>query len=391
MGNHAVLSPSAASRWLACTPSARLELNFPESTSEAASEGTLAHALGELILRFKTKKIGKAAYKKKLALLQADSQYSPAMLDYAEDYAAFVLEQFSKAKAHTKDAVIYLEQKLNLTDYVPDGFGTGDAGIIADKWLTLIDLKYGKGVPVSAEKNKQMMLYALGALREYDYMYDIEMVRLIIYQPRLDSITTYEISVTELKEWAETELRPRAAMAFKGEGDFVPGAHCRFCKAKAVCKANAEYNLELAKYEFNEAVLLSDAEIADILDRADQFIKWIGSVTEHALDEAVNNGKKFPGYKLVEGRSNRTYLDENKVATKLLKEGFLDEEIYTKKLLGITAMEKAITKPTFNSLLNNLVIKPAGKPTLVPESDKRPEYNSLDKAILDFAEVNVDE
>lgn len=391
MAEHAVLSPSSASRWLACTPSARLELTFPDNSGLAASEGTLAHSLGELLIRYKLKKIPKSVFTKKLKEIQTHKQYENAMYDYADDYAVFVLEQFAEAKTHTKDAVIYLEQKLNLTDFVPEGFGTGDAGIIADSWLTLIDLKYGKGVPVSAGKNKQMMLYALGALREYDYIYDISMVRLIIYQPRLDNITTYEISVEDLKAWAETELKPRAALAFKGEGDFQPGSHCLFCKAKAVCKANADYNLEIAKYEFQDAVLLKDADVADILDRADDFIKWISAVKEHALAEAVNNGKKWPDYKLVEGRSNRTYVDETKVADTLKKNGFPEDKIFTKKLLGITAMEKTITKPVFSTLLNDLVIKPAGKPTLVHESDKRPEYNSMDKAILDFADVDIDE
>lgn len=391
MGQHAVLSPSGASRWLACTPSARLELNFPDNSGLAASEGTLAHALGELLIRHKLKRIPKGEFTKKLKAIQADKQYENAMYDYADDYAVFVLEQFSEAQSHTKDAVIYLEQKLDLTDYVPEGFGTGDAGIIADKWLTLIDLKYGKGVPVSAEKNKQMMLYALGALKDYDFIYDIEMVRLIIYQPRLDSITTYEISTKDLKQWGETELKPRAALAFKGEGDFNPGKHCHFCKARAVCKANAEYRLEVAKYEFKEAVLLQDVDISDILDQADDFVKWIGAVKEHALSESVNNGKRWPGYKLVEGRSNRVYTDETKVADTLKKNGFQEDAIYTKKILGITAMEKAITKPTFNSLLNNLVVKPSGKPTLVHESDKRAEYNSVDAAVLDFADVVFDE
>jgi hypothetical protein len=391
MGNHAVLSPSSASRWIACTPSARLELNFPDNSGLAASEGTLAHSLGELLIKHKLKKIQNREFTKQLKAIQGDKQYENAMYDYADDYAVFVLEQFAEAQAHTKDAVIYLEQKLNLTDYVPEGFGTGDAGIIADKWLTLIDLKYGKGVPVSAEENKQMMLYALGALREYDFVYDIPMVRLIIYQPRLYNISTYEISVKELREWAETELKPRAALAFKGQGDFNPGSHCRFCKAKAVCKANADYNLEIAKHEFAEAVLLTDEDISDILNRADDFTKWISSVKEHALVEAVNNGKKWPDYKLVEGRSNRTYVDETKVADTLIKNGFPEKEIYTKKLLGITAMEKAITKPTFNSLLNTLVIKPAGKPTLVPQSDKRAEYNSVDAALLDFVDVDIDD
>lgn len=386
-GEHAVLSPSGASRWLSCTPSARLEQQFPDNAGAAASEGTLAHSLGELIIRFRTGAVKKTAYTKKLAEIQADDQYENAMLEYAEGYAVFVLEQFNEAKSHTKDAILFLEQKLNLTDYVPDGFGTGDVLIIADRVLTIIDLKYGKGVPVSADNNKQMMLYSLGALREFDYMYDIQAVRMIIYQPRLDSISTFEMPVPELRQWAEEELKPRATMAFAGEGEYQPGPHCRFCKAKAVCRANAEMNLDIARYEFKDAALLDDTEIADILTRADAFKKWLGAVEEHALFEAVNNDKKWPGYKLVEGRSNRMYADETRVANALTAAGWKEEIIYTKKLLGITAMEKELGKPVFEKTLEGLIIKPPGKPALVPASDKRPEYHSSDAAKLDFTDI----
>ncbi len=391
MSTHAILSPSGASRWLACTPSARLEETFPDRAGEVAAEGTLAHALGELLLRLHTKAINKKAFDKEFKRIQIDPLYDNSMQDYAEDYATFVLERFAEAQAHTKDAMLFLEQKLDLTEYVPDGFGTGDALIIADRTLDIIDLKYGKGVAVFSEKNKQMMLYGLGALRAFDFIYAIDVVRMTIYQPRIDNISTWEIPATELREWAETELRTKAAMAFEGEGEFVPGSHCQFCKAKAVCKAHAEMHLEAAKYEFKEAVLLNDEEVADILNRADAFNKWLNAVQDHALREAVENGKKWPGYKLVEGRSNRMYSDETKVADRLVSIGFKEEVIYTKKLLGITAMEKEITKKVFAENLNDLIIKPDGKPTLVPASDKRPELNSMDAAKADFQTVETDE
>ena len=387
MSDHAVLSPSGAERWLSCTPSARLELMFPDNAGAAASEGTLAHALGELLLREKTKQVTSKEFAEKLIEIEKDKQYEPEMYGYADDYATFVVERFSQAQVHTKDAILFLEQKLSLTDYVPEGFGTGDAVIIADNVLDIIDLKYGKGIPVSAFENKQMMLYSLGALREFDYMYDIKSVRMTIYQPRLENFSTYEMTVADLKHWAESELRPRAALAFDGEGQFVAGSHCRFCKVRATCKANADYNLELAKYEFADPVLMGDDEIADVLTRADQFLKWLSSVEEHALHEAVNNSKKWPGYKLVEGRSNRVYTDEEKVANKLKAEGFKEDILYTKKLLGITAMEKEIGKASFNTLLSDLIIKPPGKATLVPESDKRPALDTADAAKLDFAEI----
>lgn len=386
MSAHAILSPSGASRWLACTPSARLEQQFSDKAGTAAAEGTLAHSLGELIIRYKTKQIIKTAYEKKLAEIKADKLYEPAMFDYAEDYAVYVLEQLSTAQAHTKDALLFIEEKIDLTDYIPEGFGTGDAAVIADGVLDFTDLKYGKGVPVSAVDNKQMMLYGLGMLKKFDFLYDIHTVRMTIYQPRLDSISTFEISATDLKHWAETELKPKAELAFKGEGEFAPGVNCRFCKAAGSCKANAEFNLQLAKHDFADPKLLTDEEVSAILDREDLFTKWLTAVKDNALFEAVTNGKKWPNYKLVEGRSNRIYVDEEKVAETLKAKGLAEDKIYTKKLVGITAMEKELTKPVFNDLLGSLVIKPAGKAALVPATDKRPELNSVDAAVAEFAE-----
>lgn len=386
MSAHAILSPSGASRWLACTPSARLEQQFSDKAGTAAAEGTLAHSLGELIIRYKTKQIIKTAYEKKLAEIKADKLYEPAMFDYAEDYAVYVLEQLSTAQAHTKDALLFIEEKIDLTDYIPEGFGTGDAAVIADGVLDFTDLKYGKGVPVSAVDNKQMMLYGLGMLKKFDFLYDIHTVRMTIYQPRLDSISTFEISATDLKHWAETELKPKAELAFKGEGEFAPGVNCRFCKAAGSCKANAEFNLQLAKHDFADPKLLTDEEVSAILDRSDLFTKWLAAVEDNALFEAVTNGKKWPNYKLVEGRSNRIYTDETAVAETLKAKGLAEDKIYTKKLVGITAMEKELTKPVFNDLLGSLVIKPAGKAALVPATDKRPELNSVDAAVAEFAE-----
>ena len=383
--SHAVLSPSGASRWLNCTPSARLEQQFPDSSGEAAKEGSLAHELGETILKHHYRFIDFAEYTKALKVIESSKYYNADMQGYAENYAAYVIETFEAAKSVTKDAVLQIEAQLNLTDYVPEGFGTGDAVIIADGTMNIIDLKYGKGVNVSCENNKQMMLYALGGLRDFDFMYSIDTVCMTIYQPRMDNISTFEMSVKDLQAWAENFLKPLAKLAFEGAGVFKVGDHCRFCRAKAVCKANANENLELAKYDFAESILLNDAEVADILSRASAFKAWISSVEEMALTEAVEKGKNWPGNKLVEGRSNRVYSDEDKVAKALVREGFAESEIYTRKILGITAMEKAITKKTFESVLGELIIKPAGKPTLVVESDKRSAWNSAESAKNDFS------
>lgn len=386
--SHALLSPSGASRWLACTPSARLESTFPDSAGTAAEEGTLAHRLGETLIAYHFKRIPKAEYAKIIREVEADPLYDLAMLEHAENYAAFVVERFAQAQSRTKDAVLMLEHPLNLTDYIPEGFGTGDTVIIADHILEIIDLKYGKGVMVYCENNKQMMLYALGALRDADYLFDIDTVLMTIYQPRLNNISSFEMSVKDLREWAEKELVPRAALAFAGEGDFVPGDHCRFCRARHKCKALAEENLKLAKYDFQHPDVLDDMDISDILKRADAFTSWLSSIQSYALSEAIENGKKWDGFKLVEGRSNRCYQDETLVADKLLNHGYTENTIFTKKLLGITAMEKAITKKEFSDLLSDLIVKPAGKPTLVPTSDKRPEWNSTESAISDFSNTD---
>lgn len=386
MSGHALLSPSSAARWLQCTPSARLESNFEDKAGDAAEEGTLAHTLGELLLRYKTKRVAKVPYTRELKIIEGNRFYDGAMLEYADGYATYVLECLAEAQSHTSDAQLFLETKLDLTAYIPDGFGTGDAIIIANHVLNIIDLKYGKGVPVSAEQNRQMMLYALGALKEYDFLFDIHIVRMTIYQPRLDSISTWEIPVDELINWAETELVPRAKLAYEGKGEYKPGAHCRFCKAKGLCKANAEHNMEMAKYDFKQEALLNDKEVADILDRADDFKKWIAGIEEYALSEAVQNGKKWPGYKLVEGRSNRMISDPAKAAEILLKQGIAEDKIYSPKvLLGIGGLEKAVGKNELSTYLSELIIKPQGKATLVPDSDKRPELNSIESAQADFA------
>jgi hypothetical protein len=322
-----------------------------------------------------------------LSEIQSHELYKHEMDDHAEDYATFVMERFAEAQAHTSDALIFLERKLNFSEYVPEGFGTGDVVIIADGVLDFIDLKYGKGVLVSAENNKQLMLYALAALREFDFSYDIKRVRMTIYQPRIDNYSSFEMTVEDLLQWAENELKPKAALAFNGEGEYEAGEHCRFCRAKAVCKANADYNLQLAKYEFQDPALLDETEVADILSKAGNIENWLKAVEEYALNAAVNENKKWPGFKLVEGRANRVMSDEKKIVKVLKKNGVPVTSIYKpREVYGITALTKSLGKKMFDTLIGPLLVKPAGKPCLVQATDKRPEYNSIDKVREDFAE-----
>lgn len=384
--SHAVLSPSAASRWMACTPSARLELKFPDTAGDFAKEGTLAHEFGELRLRSIQFEITERLQLTKKEVLSKSPFYSEELEEYANAYADFVMEKFHLAQQMTSDAKLHIEEKIDLTAYVPEGFGTGDAVILADGTMEIIDLKYGKGVRVSAESNKQMMLYALGALDMFGFMYSVHTVRMTIYQPRLDNISEWEINADELLIWGETELAPRAEMAFAGAGDFVPGEHCRFCRAKAQCRALAEKNIEVAKHKSDDPALMTPEEVAAVLAEVDGIKNWITAVEEYALQAALD-GKQFPGFKLVEGRSNRKYSDEVAVAKELLSNGFVAGTIYEpQKLKGITALEKTITKKTFTALLSDLIIKPQGKPTLVSAEDKRKEWSS---AANDFSEIDT--
>ena len=385
-GLHAKLSPSGASRWLACTPSARLEEQFPDRGSEAASEGTHAHEVGELLIREKLGLEPNAA--EKLKALSANKYHSDELLEICEEYSVFVMEQFAEAQSITPDAVIFTETRIDLSMYIPEGFGTGDVFIVSDRKLRFIDLKYGKGVPVSAVSNAQMMTYAAGALHHFGPMYDIDEVEMTIYQPRIGNVSAWSCSVEDLQAWVDHVLVPGALQAFDGLGNYVPGDHCRFCKARGACKALADYQLEIAKYEFAEPVVMTDEQIADVLTRANGFTAWINSVQEHALHEALVNEKQWPGWKLVEGRSNRKYSDEAAVIAKLIGAGWSEDVILKPRaVLSITALEKAITKKLFQQHVSPLVYKPAGKPTLVPESDKR---EPLDKAMLaasDFADL----
>lgn len=373
MGEHALLSASSSHRWIACPPSARLEENFENKSNVFAKEGTDAHSLAE----YKLKKYLRIKSQK------PKSEFDEKELEYYTDiYFDYGCELIAEAKARSKDPIILVEQKLDFSNCVPKGFGTGDLVIVADKILDIVDLKYGKGVEVSAVNNPQMMLYAIGALNLFDSLYDIEKVRMTICQPRLDNISIFEITVDDLIKWAEDVVKPKADLAIKGEGEFKAGEHCRFCRAKFNCRARAEENMKMAQYDFRKGPLLTDDEITEILSSVDEFQKWANDIQAYALDKAVNENKKWDGFKLVEGRSSRKYSDEEAVCKTLIDAGYKEEDIYSKSLLGITAMEKAMGKKKFKEILNNLVYKPQGKLTLVVESDKRPEIKST--AEVDF-------
>lgn len=369
---HAILSASSADRWLHCPPSARLCESYEDKGSDYAAEGTDAHALCEYKLR---KALGLPAEDPTENL----TWFNEEMNDCATGYAAYVLEQVEAAKQVCADPVVLIEQRVDFSRWVEGGFGTADALIIADGTLKICDYKHGLGVLVRAEENPQLMCYALGALELFDKIYDIETVGMTIYQPRRDNVSTYEISKDNLYRWADEVLKPTAELAFAGDGNFLCGEWCGFCKAKNNCRARAEANLALAQYEFKLPPLLTDEDIEDILSKVDELVSWASDIKEYALQQAIS-GKEWAGWKMVEGRSNRKYVNDAVVADVVEHAGF---DPYERKVLGVTAMQKLLGKSRFDELLSPYIEKPQGKPTLVPESDKRP---AMSTAAADFNE-----
>ena len=370
---HAVLSASSAARWIACPPSARLNAERSDAPSEYAAQGTDAHTLCEYKLR-------KALGMKVRDPTKNLASYDTEMEECAEAYCQFVMELVGQFRAESKDTMVSVEQRVDFSAFVPDGFGTADTLIISGKTVCIVDYKHGKGIEVSAECNPQMMCYALGCIQMFDGLYDIDTVRMVIFQPRLGNISESTISKTDLLAWAHDTLVPAAKLAYDGEGDFCAGAHCRFCKLKATCRKRAEYNLALAQYDFEMPPTLEDAEVEAVLAKADTLAAWVSDIKEYALQRAIQ-GKQWTDWKLVEGRSNRKYTDEAAVANTVKEAGY---EPYEQKLLGITAMTGLLGKSKFEELLGSLIVKPQGRPTLAPMSDKRPAMNT---AAEDFKEI----
>ena len=365
MAKHAVLSASSSERWINCPPSARLCEAYEDKGSDYAAEGTDAHTLCEYRL------------KQALGIPAEDpienlSWYNEEIEECAAGYAAYVVELLETAKQTCSDPVVMIEQRVDFSRWVQEGFGTADCILIADGVLNIVDYKHGKGVEVSAEGNTQLSLYSLGALEIFDGIYDIDRVCVHIFQPRKSNVVSFMMDKADLYQWADTELTEKAQLAYEGQGSFSCGEWCRFCKAKAECRERAEANLALARYEFQSPALLDDEEIADILGKVDALTAWASDVKEYALQQAIS-GKEWIGWKLVEGRSNRKYTSEAAVATTVEGAGF---DPYERKVLGVTAMQKMLGKTRFEELLAPYIEKPQGKPTLVPESDKRPAMNT---------------
>lgn len=379
MAKHAYLSASASERWLKCPPSAKLCAQEEDRGSPYAQQGTDAHELCQYLLE---KALGKDVEDPTENLTWYDAE----MQEAAEGYAAFVMEQVAEARKLCPDPLVCVEQTLDFSKWVEHGFGTGDCVIVADDLLHIVDFKYGLGVLVSASGedgsgNSQLKCYALGALDTFGDLYTIKRIKLSIYQPRRENFDTFEMTVDDLLQWADNVLAPIAKLAYEGQGEYEVGDHCQFCKAKATCRKRAEYSLELAKYEFAEAPTLDADEIAAILPQINSLVSWAEDIKTFALEQALT-GVRYPGFKVVEGRSNRKYSDEATVAKIVSDAGY---DPYEKKLLGITAMTKQLGKKRFEELLQGLIIKPQGKPVLAPESDKRPEFNT---AMNDFMEEN---
>lgn len=387
MAQHALLGASSAHRWLHCTPCARLEAGFPDTVSDYAREGTLAHEIAELKLRKKfLEPMSQKMFTTRMNKLKKHELYHPEMQGFTDTYIDYLTEC---AMRYPVSPSIAAEVRVDFAEWAPEGFGRCDCIIAGGDTLEIIDFKYGKGKPVSAAGNEQLRLYALGALRAYGLVYRIKRVRMAIVQPRLDSITADEMPVEALLDWAENVVRPAAALAYAGEGDFRAGDWCQFCRARSACRARANTSLSIIE-DFGAppdktapiaAALLSGKEIGAALERARPFIKWAADLESYAL-EAVLRGEEIPGWKAVAGRSNRVFRDQDAAFDALKQAGFDEALLFEYKPITLTQAEKLAGKTAFATLCGAYIEKPPGKPALVPASDARPPYNS---AAEDFA------
>lgn len=382
-GQHALLSPSSAHRWLHCTASARLEAQAPDRDTEFAQEGTLAHSICSRKLK---EYLHQDTTYDEWEAKSLQHLYQPEMEEHTDTYRDIVLAKLAEAREHTRDALLMVEKRLYFSAYVPDAFGTADAIIIADDLMEVIDFKYGKGVRVDAYENPQMMIYALGAYSTFDFEYNIRRVKMTIVQPRLDNVSEYEISVNALITWASTTLMPKSREAYRGDGTLMPGEWCQFCKVKGTCKELAQASLGAMK-RHPDVLTITKAEMErDILPLLPTFKTWLSGVEDYALQQALS-GVRYDGFKVVEGRSVRRIADPAKAEAALKGAGYApDDYLKPQELKTITDLEKVIGKKTFAALLGDCVEKPQGKPTLVPITDKRPEFN---QAADDFKDINL--
>lgn len=388
---HALLAPSSSTRWLNCTPSARLEAVEPEQgPSTFAEEGTDAHALAEIKLSYMLGKINAEVYGNKFETFIMHSRYyNSEFNEYVNSYCNEVMDIINIDYKGIK-LDVFLEARVKFEDIVPGGAGTSDVVLVGSNFIHIIDLKFGRGVAVNAIDNTQLRLYALGALKTYRLKGIFEKARMTIIQPRLNDKSTDEHTVQFLNNWAETYVKPRAELAIKGEGKLVPGDHCKFCKIKAKCEALAAAQLEAAQAEFELAVVddptsptvlepnqMSPEMLARILTVGPKFHDWFKDVAKYAMAVMIKDGVKLPGYKIVRGRSNRIITDKDKIAEILRTNGYDDTDyLKPRDLLGITALEKNIGKKVFDNLVGNYIIKPEGQPTIAPESDSRDEIDA---------------
>ena len=378
---HARLNASSSHRWMMCPPSVKLSEQFEDKPSPYAEEGTFLHELCELKLHRYLGDMTSDLIEQQYAEHRDNDFYSDEAESVTDEYVAFCIETIEAVRSSCPDPLIMVEHRLDYSEYVPEGYGTGDLVIVADGVIEVIDFKGGRGVRVEAQRNSQLMLYGLGALLEFDPLYDIRSVRMTIVQPRLSNTSTYEIAADDLIRWAETEVRPKALLAYEGKGEFCAGEWCRFCKARYTCRKRSEYHMRLAERDFRQPDLLSDEEIADILPVAESLHSWVQDLLSYATQEAVG-GKSWPGYKLVAGRSVRRYTSEAEVIKAATEAGYTD--IYKTTLLGVGDLEKRMGRKRFGEVLGKFIIKPTGAPTLVPESDPRKPYSD---ATSDFGQA----
>lgn len=369
---HAVLSASSAHKWLKCTPSARLEEKFPNKESDYMAEGTLAHEIAEFKVRsYFLEAIPKATYTKRINKFKKEELFDQEMLTHTETYLEYIKGEYMKTNSRP---TVLVEQRVDFSKYVPEGFGTADCILISGDTLQVIDFKYGKGVKVEAENNPQMKLYALGVLEQFSMIYDIKYVKMTIVQPRLDNISSYEIPIEPLIEWGETVVKPQADKAFMGLGEYVQGEYCRFCRAKGACEFRAKENMKVIEEIQNTTGVVSNEELGEMLTKTDGIEQWIKDIKAYALD-IVLKGEEVPGWKAVEGKSNRKITDIDKAFETLVSSGLTEEAmLYERKPITLTELEKLVGKAKLTETIGKYIEKPKGAPTLAKESDKREPF-----------------